>query len=70
MHFMKALSVNALNPHLLTLKAHITTQSYVFIVAIKTLFLASFDPRSSMVKSVFDCSLSGVETNFFQQKHD
>ena len=39
--------------------------------AIKTLFLASFDPRSSMVKSVFDCSLSGVETNFFfQQKHD
>ena len=23
------------------------------------------DPRSSMVKSVFDCSLSGVETNFF-----
>ena len=33
--------------------------------AIKTLFLASFDPRSSMVKSVFDCSLSGVETNFF-----
>ena len=30
-----------------------------------TLFLASFDPRSSMVKSVFDCSLSGVETNFF-----
>ena len=32
---------------------------------IKTLFLASFDPRSSMVKSVFDCSLSGVETNFF-----
>ena len=33
--------------------------------AIKTLFLASFDPRSSMVKSVFDCSLSGVETKFF-----
>ena len=33
--------------------------------AIKTLFLASFDPRSSMVKSVFDCSLSGEETNFF-----
>ena len=32
---------------------------------IKTLFLASFDPRSSMVKSVVDCSLSGVETNFF-----
>ena len=33
--------------------------------AIKILFLASFDPRSSMVNSVFDCSLSGVETNFF-----
>ena len=33
--------------------------------AIKTLFLVSFDPRSSMVKSVFDCSLSGVEKNFF-----
>ena len=32
--------------------------------AIKTLFLASFYPRSSMVKSVFDCSLSGVETDF------
>ena len=31
-HFMKALSVNALNPHLLTLKAYITTLSYVFIV--------------------------------------
>ena len=31
-HFMKVLSVNALNPHLLTLKAYITTQSYVFIV--------------------------------------
>ena len=29
------------------------------------LFLASFDPRSSMVNSIFDCSLSGVETNFF-----
>ena len=28
-HFMKALSVNALNPHLLTLKAYITTPSYV-----------------------------------------
>ena len=38
---------------------------------LQSLFLASFDPRSSMVKSVFDCSLSGVETNFFfQQKHD
>ena len=37
--------------------------------AIKTLFLASFDPRSSMVKSVFDCSLSGVETNFFFNKN-
>ena len=33
--------------------------------AIKILFLASFDPRSSMVNSVFDCSLSGVKTNFF-----
>ena len=33
--------------------------------AIKILFLASFDPRSSMVKSVFDCSLSGVEQTFF-----
>ena len=33
--------------------------------AIKILFLASFDPSSSMVKSVFDCSLSGVESNFF-----
>ena len=28
----------------------------------KTLFLASFDPRSSIVKSVFDCRLSGVKT--------
>ena len=37
----------------------------------QTQFLVSFDPRLSMVKSVFDCSLSGVETNFFfQQKHD
>ena len=26
----------------------------------KKLFLASFDPRSSIVKSVFDCRLSGV----------
>ena len=26
----------------------------------KTLFLAIFDPRSSIIKSVFDCSLSGV----------
>ena len=26
----------------------------------KTLCLASFDPRSSIVKSVFDCRLSGV----------
>ena len=26
----------------------------------KTLFLASFDPRSSIVKSVFDCHLPGV----------
>ena len=37
--------------------------------AIKTLFLASFDPHSSMVKSVFDCSLSGVETNFFYNRN-
>ena len=28
----------------------------------KTLFLASFDPRSSIVKSVCDCRLSGVVT--------
>ena len=27
----------------------------------KTLFLAIFDPRSSIVKSVFDCRLLGVE---------
>ena len=26
----------------------------------KTLLLAIFDPRSSIVKSVFDCRLSGV----------
>ena len=26
----------------------------------KTLYLAIFDPRSSIVKSVFDCHLSGV----------
>ena len=26
----------------------------------KTLFLAIFDPRSSIVKVVFDCHLSGV----------
>ena len=26
----------------------------------KTLFLSSFDPRSSMVDSVFDCRLPGV----------
>ena len=26
----------------------------------KTLFLAIFDPRSSIIKSVFDCRLSGV----------
>ena len=29
MHFMKVRSVNTLNQHLLTLKAYITTQSYV-----------------------------------------
>ena len=28
--------------------------------AIKTLFLSSFDPCSSIVNSVFDCNLSGV----------
>ena len=27
----------------------------------KTLVLANFDPRSSIVKSVFDCCLSGVD---------
>ena len=31
-------------------------------MTIKTLFLATFDPRLSTVKSVFDCRLSGVET--------
>ena len=36
--------------------------------AIKTLFLTNFDPRSSIVKSVFDCHLSGVNlvTNDFE----
>ena len=29
-------------------------------IAIKTLFLAIFDPRSLIVKSVFDCRLPGV----------
>ena len=29
-------------------------------MAIKTLFLVVFDPRSSIIKSVFDCCLSGV----------
>ena len=28
----------------------------------KTLFIAIFYPRSSIVKSVFDCRLSGVNT--------
>ena len=27
---------------------------------LKTLFLAIFDPRSSIVPSIFDCRLSGV----------
>ena len=32
---------------------------------------SDFDPRSSIVKSVFDCRLTGVETKlFFQQKHE
>ena len=31
-------------------------------MAVETLFLAIFDPRSSIVKSVFDCHLSGVYT--------
>ena len=31
----------------------------------KTLFLAIFDPHSSIVKSVFDCRLSGVSIVFF-----
>ena len=30
-----------------------------------TLFLSIFDPRSSIVKSVFDCHLSGVKQNYF-----
>ena len=33
-------------------------------MAIKTLFLAIFDPHLSIVKSVFDCRLSGVFLNF------
>ena len=39
----------------------------------KTLFLTIFDPRSSIVKSVFDCRLPGVNirrlfTVYFNQK--
>ena len=30
----------------------------------KTLFLAIFDPRSSIVKTVFDCRLCGVVSNW------
>ena len=38
---------------------------------IKNKFLAVFDPRLSIVKSVFDCRLSSVETKLFvQQKHE
>ena len=31
----------------------------------KTLVIAMSDPRSSIVKRVFDCRISGMETNFF-----
>ena len=34
----------------------------------KTLFLAIFDPPLSIVKSVFDCRLSSVETKIFIQQ--
>ena len=38
-------------------------------MAIETLFLTIFDPRSSIVKSVFDCHLSGaiLVTNDFEK---
>ena len=37
----------------------------------KTLVVAIYDPRSSIVKRVFDCRISGMETNFFfQQKYE
>ena len=29
----------------------------------KTLFIKIFEPRSSIIKSVFDCCLSGVDTD-------
>ena len=35
----------------------------------KTLFLAIFDPRSSIVKSVFDCRLSGVSIRSPHEKN-
>ena len=38
----------------------------------KTLAVAISDPRSSIVKRVYDCRISGIETNFFffQQKYE
>ena len=37
----------------------------------KTLFLAIFDPHSSIVRSLVNCCQSGVETKlFFQQKYE
>ena len=33
-------------------------------MTMKTLFLAMFDSRSSIVKSVFDCRLLGVSNDF------
>ena len=35
----------------------------------KTQFLAIFDPRCSIVKSVFDCRLPGVYNKMFQNRH-
>ena len=35
----------------------------------KTLFLAIFYPRSSIVKSVFDCRISDMITDFVDDQH-
>ena len=44
---------------------HKIVRNGVFDCISKTLFLSIFDPRSSIVDSVFDCRLPGVATFFY-----
>ena len=72
MHCFKTIIPDSRQAKTLILSTNVDQKSLgtVFSIAIcrptgdkwqsKTLFLALFDPRASIVKSIFDCRLSGV----------